>query len=169
MIVNPKVYKPQTLGYNFSSKKFVAGFRNTKLGCELGVLMKNKKEAVLKNININVAFCAFDSVYYRINIYEVSKESNFNNVLTQPIYLKLMKQKRETKKVVIDLSSKQMTVKGDFLVSLEQFSKNDSLGKMAVPFCASIIGRTYYRKSSQGKWEHAPVGISISVDALVQK
>lgn len=43
------------------------------------------------------------------------------------------------------------------------------LGEGFLHFCAGLTHKTYYRKTSQGVWQTAPVGISISVIADVEK
>ena len=66
----------------------------------------------------------------------------------------------------IDLQSKNIVVDGNFLVTLEHIK---DLGKGYLHFCAGLADKTYYRKTSQGKWDTVPVGISLSVIADVEK
>jgi len=90
---------------------------------------------------------------------------DFENILREPIYLKMPKESVKDE-IQIDLQSKNIVVDGDFLITLEHVK---DLGNGYLYFCAGLTDRTYYRKTSQGKWETAPVGISISVIADVEK
>ncbi len=165
VVVRHKNYSPQTLGVKTTSKTVQSGFEDNKLGYECGILMKIKKSAILEKVNINFSYCSYDSIFYRLNIYEVIGKMEFENILENPIYLKLPKD-RTFKKVVIDLEQYNLIVQGNFLITMEHV-KDLGLGNLY--FCAGILGKTYYRKTSQGQWETAPVGISISVDARVEK
>ena len=57
-------------------------------------------------------------------------------------------------------------MEGDFLVSLEHVK---NLGEGKLHFCAKLGTRSYFRSTSQANWGSAPVGVSISVDAQVEK
>jgi len=57
-------------------------------------------------------------------------------------------------------------VEGEFLVTLEHIKE---LGKGHLLFSASVIGKSYFRKTSLSVWETAPVSISISVVAEVER
>jgi len=70
------------------------------------------------------------------------------------------------KGISIDLQSKNIVVEGDFLITLEHVR---NLGNGYLYFCAGLTNKTYYRKTSQGKWETVPIGISVSVIADVEK
>ena len=165
VIVKPRIFKQKTLGVTTKSRLAVAGFEDNKLGYECGVLMKSGKSAVIEKININFASCAYDTIFYRLNIYRINDKKTFENILTEPIYLKLSKDKtKET--VSIDMKPYDLIIKGDFLVTLEHVR---NLGKGDLYFCCGLSNKTYYRKTSQGLWETVPIGVSISVDAKVEK
>jgi len=161
----PKNYKQQTLGVTAYSKKFSAGFKDNLLGYECGVLMKVKKTAFIKGININISNCTYDTICYRLNIYKVLGKMNFENILNTPIYLYLSKAEVKDE-IHIDLQSRNIIVDGDFLVTLEHIK---DLGKGYLYFCVGLMDKTYYRKTSQGEWKTIPIGVSISVDAEVEK
>jgi len=149
-----------------TKRKFVqAGFSENNLGYEIGVLMKVRKSAIIERVIINVARCCYDTLFYRVNIYRRDGKRMFENILEEPIYIELPKD-MVAEEVVIDLERYNLVVQGDFLVSLEHVK---DLGPGVLYFCASMGSRSYYRKTSQGKWESAPVGISISVEAKVEK
>lgn len=165
VIVKPRTFKPRTLGVTTHFKKIAAGFKDNLLGYELGILMHVKKSAVIKRVNINIAGCSYDSIFFRLNIYKVVGKGNFENILSNPIYVRMSKAEVK-EEIKVDLQSQHIVVDGDFLVTLEHVK---DLGKGYLYFCAGLMDKTYYRKTSQGEWNTASVGISISVDADVEK
>ena len=161
VVINPKKFKRQILGVKSKSKKMQAGFKENNLGYELGLLLKVKKSAFLEKVDISIAICTYDSIFYRLNIYRVRDKMKFENVLQKPIYISLPKEK--VKEVIsIDLKPLNIVVEGDFLITLEHVK---DLGTGSLLFSAALLKKTYYRKTSQGKWEKVPIGIGISVTA----
>lgn len=165
IVITPKSFKRKILGITSESNLMQAGFTDNILGYECGLLLKVKKSALLEKVDINIATCTYDSIFYRLNIYRVTDENNFENILQKPIYISLQKDEVEDK-ISIDLSSKNIIVEGDFLVTLEHVK---DLGSGFLYFSAGVSKKTYFRKTSQGAWDTAPVGISISVTAMVEK
>lgn len=165
VIIIPKKYIQRTIGVTTKSRMISAGFKDNKLGYECGVLIKVKKTALIKKVNINIFDCSYDSIFYRLNIYRVNGKMNFENMLREPIYIRMAKESVRDE-IQIDLQSKEIMVEGDFLITLEHVK---DIGDGYLNFCAGFKDKTYYRKTSQGKWETVPVGISISVVADVEK
>jgi len=165
VIVLPKKYKNKRLGISTQSKSIQAGFKDNQLGYECGVMMKIKKSAIFECVNINIASCTYDSIFYRLNIYKILNNGSYENILQKPIYI--LKSKLEIiNEIKIDLTQLHILVNGNTLVTLEHIK---DLGSGQLNFCAGFSGKTYYRKTSQGKWDTAPIGVSISVDAKVEK
>lgn len=165
VVVKPKVFKQQTLGLTTKNKKIAAGFNDNFLGYECGMLMKVKKSAVLKKVNLNFSSSSYDTIFYRLNIYKVKGKMDFENILKEPVYIEISKEAVKDE-IQIDLQSKNIQVHGNFMVTLEHVK---NLGEGHLYFCAGLGGRTYSRKTSHGAWETVPIGISISVVADVEK
>ena len=165
VVIIPKIFKQRTLGVTTKVKRISAGFKDNILGYECGILMKVKKTAFIKKVTINISYCSYDTIFYRLNIYKVHGKMDFENILREPIYLKMPKESIKDE-IQIDLQSKKIVVEGDFLVTLEHVK---DLGNGYLYFCAGLKDKTYLRKTSQGKWETSPVGISINVIADVEK
>lgn len=165
VIIRPKIFKQRTLGVTTKFKNVSAGFKDNLLGYECGILMKVKKRAFIKKVNINISKSSYDTIFYRLNIYKVKGIMDFENILREPIYIK-MPQDSVKDEIQVDLQSKNILVEGDFLVTLEHVK---DLGDGFLNFCAGLTDKTYYRKTSQGKWETVPIGISISAIADVEK
>lgn len=165
VVVKPRIYKQKTLGVSTRSKMASAGFENNLLGYEMGIIMKVKKTARVKSVNLNFSVCSYDSLFYRLNIYKVTAPLMFENILESPIYINLTKDNvKET--VRVNLEKYNLVLEGNFLVTIEHVK---DLGNGRLYFCAGLKEKTYYRKTSHGEWQTAPVGISISVDADVEK
>ena len=70
VVVKPKIYKQKTLGVTTRFRRIIAGFKDNLLGYEMGIMMKVKKSARIKSVNLNLSVCAYDSLFYRLNIYK---------------------------------------------------------------------------------------------------
>lgn len=163
--VVPKTFKKKILGVRTKSKSVGAGFNNYHLGYELGLRMNVRKPTYIQKVNINIAFCTYDSIFLRLNIYKVEKDDNFENILLEPIYISLPKSALNNT-ISIDLSSQYLYVEDDFIVSLEYVRE---LGEGELMFSASMISQaTYFRETSQGKWNKIPAPIGISINAEVE-
>lgn len=142
-----------------------ACYKDSIRGSEIGILMKNNNIAFLKEVNVNISNCSYDTVFYRINIYKADKNMQLENILNEPIYISSSKEEVKDK-ITVDLRHLNLVIEGDFLVTFESV-KDLGYGKLCFP--AKLFHKSYQRKTSQGTWETIPVGISISVDADVRK
>lgn len=166
IIITPKKYQNKILGVSTKFKAIQAGFKKeNQLGYECGILMKIKKSALLEKLIINFAYCTYDTIFYRINIYRVNGKMDFENIMQNPIYLKLPRES-VSEQIEVDLTEFNITVYGDILVTLEHIK---DLGEGHLLFCAGFANNTYYRRTSQASWEKVPIGISISMAAMVEK
>ncbi len=164
VVVKPIDYKRKILGVKTDSKIAQAGFEDNNLGYECGVLINAKKRVVVNKLFLNIATCTYDSIFYRINFYKVD-DDEFINILKSPIYINFQKEEIGDK-ISLDLTDRNIVLEGDFLITLEHVK---DLGYGQLNFCAKVGSKTWYRKTSQGEWDSAPIGISISIDALVEK
>lgn len=165
VVIRKKQFKEKTLGISTKTKHMFAGFKDNKLGYELGVFMKVNKCALLERVHLNIANTSYDSVFYRLNVYKSLGKNQFVNILEKPIYLSLSKEQiKET--ITIDLLQYNIIVNGDFMISVEHVK---DLGKGSLNFSAQLFKNTYYRETSQAIWETAPAGVSISADVRVEK
>jgi len=163
--VTPKFFEQKILGVTTKSKVAQAGFEENQLGYECGIFFYSKKSTLVESIHLNVARCTYDTVFYRVNIYKPSGNMEFENILQQPIYIQLT-QKEIQDEIIIDLKKYNLILSGDFLITLEHVK---DVGPGILYFCAGFSNKTYFRKTSQAAWERAPVGISLSIEARVEK
>ena len=163
--LNPRLYNLQEvkviyrktkeilIGTPVTSNDLRSGFGYNDLGSEMGVKVDVRKEVKLKDINLNVAICTFDSVTYRLNIYQSEDQTEYKNILTEPIYISFSKDKIK-KVITFDLSKYSIIIQGNVLITLELYK---DLGEGRLLFHTEFFtGTTYHKKTSEGKWTEAP-------------
>lgn len=157
-------YKKLRLGNPVLSHDLRSGFADNELGSELGVKVYARKQAILKDLNLNVGICTYDSVIYRLNIYSIENDTSFQNILTEPIYISFSKD-QINEAIVYNLMKYSITVNGAILITLELYK---DLGEGRLLFnTAYFTGITYHRKTSQGKWTQSPGVVGMYVNSLI--
>lgn len=161
VLVFPLAYKDKIVGNPNTPKLIRAGFGHDSRGYELGILVRiKKKPTLLKELSLHKLSMSYDSVFYRLNVYELKEGVPGENILREPIYISLGKQNL-TDEVRIDLGIHHIVVQDDFVVTLEYVRE---LGEGSLDFGAGFLnGKTFYRKTSQSVWRSAPIGIGMSV------
>jgi hypothetical protein len=107
---------------------------------------------VIDSVKLNIAKCAYDSIFLRLNIYSVD-DGRMENILSRPIYLNLDR-KSAKDSPVINLSVYDLQVNNDFFISVELVKQ---LGERGLSFYASMDSELYpalYRETSQGEWKY---------------
>jgi hypothetical protein len=160
-----KVKCPKTrdimLGDPVTSDELKSGFADNELGSELGIKVSTKGKVRLENINLNVATCTYDSVTYRLNIYQAVNKNDFKNILTEPIYISFSKDNIEDV-ITLDLKKYFITIEGNVLITLELYK---DLGQGRLLFYTQYFtGSTFHRKTSEGKWSAAPGAIGMYIN-----
>jgi len=154
------------LGTPVTSNALKSGFADNELGSELGINVESRKQVRLKDINLNVAVCTFDSVTYRINIYQAKNDTSFVNILAKPIYISFSKDQID-KVIKFDLSQYSINVEGNILITLELY-KDLGVGRLLF-HTQFFTGYTYHRKTSQGRWTKAPGLVGMYLHCLTTK
>ena len=147
-------FKPREirLGTPVFSNDLRSGFAYNDLGSELGINLHIKRPVKLKDLNLNVATCTYDSVTFRLNIYETFNQIEYKNILTKPVYISFTKDKIN-KVVTLDLKEYSIIIEGDVLIALELYR---DLGEGRLLFRTTYFtGTTYHKKSTEGKWTEA--------------
>ena len=164
--VNVTYHKPRyiRLGNPVETDELRSGFSSNDLGSELGIRVNARKRAILKELNLDVAVCTYDSVTYRLNIYLVEENEVCINILNEPIYLSFSKEKISDV-ITFDLGKYSIIVEGDILITLENFK---DLGEGKLLFRTEYFtGTTYHRKTSEGSWTKSPGVIGMYLKSLV--
>ena len=171
VIIRPIQMRTYTLGFNCDSNSaYGNAFYSKELGTEMGVVIElpsKKDKAYLKNFRFYVGEFTFDKFPVRINVYDLNNGIPGKNILREPIYMEIT----STGEYVINLSEYNITVFGNFFISLEYYRVPDKTqGKLV--FCAVHQRKmkkknSFYRWTSQGNWQSEMfdvVGFSVEVD-----
>lgn len=161
VIVHPREYKEVVKGNPNPPGFMNAGFSNDSLGYEIGILVKvRKRPTQIKVLNLHNLATSYDSVFYRLNVYEMEGREPVRSALNEPIYIQLTKTDLRTE-ISVDLTPYNIMVHDDFVITLEYVRE---LGEGRLSFGAGMAnGWTYYRRTSQGRWYRSPIGIGMSV------
>jgi hypothetical protein len=129
-----------------------SGFGFNFPGSEFGIKLYVKQPLRLIDLNLNVSKCTFDTVTYRLNIYQSSDKQDYNNILTQPIYITFTKDQID-KPLKFNLEKYSLRVEGNIIVALELY-KDLGDGKLFF-FTGSFADSTYHRRTLEGSWIEA--------------
>ncbi|WP_091144921.1 carboxypeptidase-like regulatory domain-containing protein [Mucilaginibacter pineti] len=158
--VNNHKWKEVILGNTTQSKSGNAGFRDNRLGYEIGAIIKIKKSPTfLKQFNANIASDITDSVKLRLNFYSVKDGMPYQLLQNQNIFVIVAKGQQ---KINVNLEPYSVYVDDKFYVGLEWIQNAKGQGVM---FSASLFsGSIISRETSQAKWEKEGIaGIGFNV------
>jgi len=133
--------------------------KDTSLGSEIGTVIKvRKKKTFIKDVNIVIKSSTYqDSILFRVNVYAMENNVPGENILREPIFVSV-KMKKGT--LTIDLSEYNISVDGDFLITLEWIQE---MGARSIDFGAGLSGTSFVRTASQGEWDKFPMGIAFGI------
>ena len=165
--IKPASYKRRVLGNEIENSIVTAALDTiTGSAFELGILLNFKKEALLEKFSMKVRESSFERLLLRLNVYRKTGEAQFENILSEPIYIELGKIPRP-KMIEVDLTPYDIYVEGDTLVAIEHIE--DTLTGQLY-FQASFTGSACYsRKGLGSEWKKNPVKIPFLVTAKVAK
>ena len=154
------------LGKSVTAGNLISGFAFNDLGAELGINVSVKNQVRLKDINFNVAKCSFDSVTYRLNVYQLTDNKDYINILLKPIYISFSKD-NISNVISCDLRNYSILVEGNVLITLELYK---DLGEGSLLFYTDPKpGFTMHKKTSEANWIRAPGVIGMYLHGLVIK
>lgn len=131
-------------------------------GSEVGLVFNFKQSSLLNKLTLKVQSCTVDTIFYRVNVYNVTGDGKFEMMLTKPIYYKMAAADLVNKTISIDLSSENVMVKGSKLITIEQLR---NFGNGVLRFKGAKNGKSYGRKASFGIWRVIPTTLSMQVEA----
>jgi hypothetical protein len=161
--IKPHTIKQTVLGNKTTAQAITITSAGKNLGWEIATFLNIKhKQTYLKTVKISMVKNPYTNAKYRVNIYAKDAKGNIGeNILKQPIIGTFP----TTKSVIeIDLTKYNVYVDDDVYVAIEQISMYES-GKNQITFSAKLMDKIYFRESSQGAWQHLPVGVGMWVDA----
>lgn len=154
-----KKYKEKILGSQTETRAISCGFSTDKLGSEIGILIKlgKKKPAWIQDFNFYIAKNAYDSAFFRINVYSLDEEGYPETNLLQQSIIVIFTD--EYGSVTVDLKDQLLIVEEDFIIGLEyirDLEQEDAKtsDKLDLTFSAAFLGKPiFFRQTSQGDWE----------------
>lgn len=138
------------LGNTNKSHAFVADASGIQLGNEFGTLIKIKHPGQLEQIRFHIVSTTFDSLVFRLNIYDVVNGFPGQNLLREPIYIRPA---IKTGDVIIDISKYNIFLDENVVVCLETIKKAGCEKSKFYLSLAAVSNPSFSRPSSQGKWE----------------
>jgi len=150
-------------------------------GMEAGVILDPKNNTVLlKTITLNdVMFevsdngrnigltTGQDTMLLRINLYHVNSRNEFENILTQPVYIKVDGDNNYYLKK-FDISEHNLVIDSKVLLTLEYFDEVFTRTKIRIN--GTFFGPdSYVRRTSQGSWQKLSGSLGIFVETLTLK
>lgn len=145
--------KEKILGNKSGNRGMSGGFTSNQLGCEVGVRINIKKSPTyIRNFNFQIVKNVFDTLFFRVNIYNLKDGFPNQNILPYPIYYTTVARNGI---ISIDLTPYHIIVEEDFFISLEwvkNFSNKEL--KNGLFFTVRFGGATtFYRHASQDEWK----------------
>lgn len=128
---------------------------------QVGISLNISRRTTLKELTLNVHHSTTDSMFFRLNIYQLERGIP-TKTLWGPIYYRLPILNH---KISADLSSYGIVVSQKVLVAIERIERK---GDIELP-ASALLGRVYYRKTGQSNWSSGPLAIGMSVAACVEK
>lgn len=135
-------------------------------GSEVGLVFNFKESSLLNKLTINVQSSTVDTLFYRVNVYDVLGEGKFKMMLKKPIYFKTASGDLANKTISIDLTNEGVVVKGSKLITIEQLR---NFGNGVLKYSGTKNGKSWGRKASFGLWRVIPTTISMQVEATPAK
>lgn len=147
-------FKEKTLGNRTESRSIQGGFKSNQLGCEAGVLIKVKRSPTfVKDFTASITKNTYDTLYFRLNFYNLKDGWPDKNILSQNIVLKTT---AKSGLMHADLTPFNIMLEEDAVVTLEWLK--DLGGTTGLLFsCSLLSGPIYYRQASQGEWKKETV------------
>ena len=165
VVLESRKPKTKVLGVKSNSNNIRIGFKNGVLGQEIGILIKNKNKIKLQKLNVNILESSFTNTPFRINIYKINPDGNYQNILEDNIILNI-NSNDDFKTKSLDLSEYKLILEGDFLITLELLDNKEN-GELY--FSGSIFSKGLMRKTSQSKFVETTINPSINIDVSILK
>ena len=163
VVISSKHAHVKILGYETTSKLLGLGFGTNSLGSQGGVRIPIKHPNTnIESLSFFIIRNPFESLTFRVNIYEFNGGKPGNNILNDNVIFKVGN--KQAGKITVDLTNYNIYVNKDVLIALEWIgSKPATTGQLDV--AAVLFGSTYVRQASQYLWVKKSAGLGFSVKA----
>jgi CarboxypepD_reg-like domain len=122
---------------NFGGGPLLEAFHYNLAGNQFGQRLVIRRAAWLQDISFKITHCTYDTVYLRLNVYQVGPDDfPTANLLPMPVYLRVSRGEADDR-IFINLRPYKLWLTTDVIVSLELVR---SLGKGTLAFLANWPG-----------------------------
>ncbi|MCC3158730.1 carboxypeptidase-like regulatory domain-containing protein [Hymenobacter sp. 15J16-1T3B] len=163
VVVRPARAKERVLGNSSNSTSVTGMFGVNRLGNQIGQGMHLRRLSAVEQISFHVAKCTYDSLFYRVNVYQVERGQPTRSLLPEPVYVRVCKGQIKDR-LVVDLRPYHVRAEGDIVVALEMVKE---LGPGTLQLSASLLdGPIYTTENHLNGWARTR-GVGIGIDATV--
>lgn len=118
---------------NFGNNMMLEGFKYNMAGNQFGQRIAIGRAAWLQDISFKITHCTYDTVYLRVNVYQVGPDDfPGDNLLAVPLYVRVARAEIDDR-VFVNLRPCKLWLTSDVIVSLELVR---ALGKGTLAFLA---------------------------------
>ena len=163
VVVRPGKLTRRIVGNSTNSYRVSGSFVMNTLGKQLAQGMHVRRPSPLEQVSFHVSCCIYDSLFYRVNVYQVLDGQPITTLLPEPVYVRVRKGQTQDR-LVADLRRFHLTVRGDIAVSLEMVK---NLGPGELMLSVSLLkGPVYFADQAMSGWERVR-GFGVGIDATV--
>lgn len=117
-------------------KGMLEDYKYNMAGNQSGQLLAVKRPAFLQEMSFKVTHCTYDTLYFRLNVYQLKDGFPGENILPRPVYLRLSRE-QTADRIYVNLRPYKLWLTEDVVVSLELVR---SLGKGTLLLLANWPG-----------------------------
>ena len=163
VVVRPGKLTRRIVGNSTNSYRVSGSFVMNTLGKQLAQGMHVRRPSPLEQVSFHVSRCIYDSLFYRVNVYQVLDGQPTTNLLPEPVYVRVRKGQTQDR-LVADLRRFHLTVRGDIAMSLEMVK---NLGPGELMLSVSLLkGPVYFADQAMSGLERVR-GFGVGIDATV--
>ena len=163
VVVRPGARMRRVVGNSTNTNNMSRGFSVYKLGNQLVQGMHVRRSSNLEQVSFHVSRCTYDSLFYRVNVYQVVHGQPTTTLLPEPVYVRVREGQTQDCPVA-DLRRFHLTVRGDIAVSLKMVK---NLGPGEFMLSVSLLkGPVYFADWAMSGWERVR-GSGVGIDAVV--
>lgn len=157
VVVRPDDTQLKTLGKEKTKYRMIVNFAlegkiNQNLGSEIGRRFKIRKPSRLETFRFYVAANNFDTVRFRINVYDLHKGEPGENLLQDQIIIPLTGKK--TGWVTVDLQPYEVYAGENLAVGVEWIYGSKGGTTLTLPIAMPVTGsKHFYKYGSRNKWK----------------
>jgi hypothetical protein len=152
-----------------SNNMAISGLPGQNLGAEVGrKFFFGKKPHHIEKLNFYIRYCNFDTVVFRVNIYEIQNGKPGRNISGANMVFTVTGHKKGW--VTFDLSRHHLVFDSNVIIALEWVGSSQKGSLLGFPITVPSPGAVhYYKFGSQSKWKKfVSMSTAMNVEALTE-